>query len=467
MKIKLTFVFIILLGLQVFPQVTKITGSWFGKLKVQGFELRLVFNISNEEGTLKATMDSPDQGAKGIPMGEVSFIDNQLVVKSPALRGEYKGTLEDNIIKGTWSQNGQVFDLSLEKQENALNVNRPQEPQPPFNYFVQEVTFKNTNGGHQLSGILTIPKGEGAFPAVILITGSGAQNRDEEIFGHKPFWVIADYLTKNGITVLRYDDQGVGKSGGSQFNTTTYDYSFDAEAAYRFLQNDERINKKQIGFAGHSEGGLIAAIAAERLEEIGFFISLAGPALPGKGIIRLQVEKIMEVQGVPKEIIDKELEWQSAFSEILIQEKNNQKAWEKINKVYSEHKKTDELDQDAIQKEIKQLNQKFPIVTYNWMRFYLKTDPAQFLKHLKCPVLVLNGEKDVQVLAGPNLEAFDEIFKKSGLKDYELHELKGLNHLFQPCKTGLPNEYGSIEVSFSGEVLQLMKDWILKKFSTN
>ncbi len=446
------------------PETLK--GSWLGKLHVQNFEMRLVFNISIDgNGSLLATMDSPDQGATGIKMGEIKFSENNLKINAPAIRGYFEGMMVNgDSILGNWNQNGQSFELPLKKQTKSVLVNRPQEPKPPFNYKVEEVKFKNEKAGHILAGTLTVPKTDGPFPAVILISGSGAQNRDEELFGHKPFKVIADYLTKNGIAVLRYDDQGVGASGGSQMNTTSKDFSFDAEAAFNFLQSDARIKKTAIGLAGHSEGGLIAPIVISRNQKVGFFISLAGPALVGSEILLLQAKALGEISGASSEMIKAELDQNNKLFDILKNEKNNTKAKAQMKAAISASLKNENKTQEEIEKEVKTFDQSFPTVVFDWMRYYVKTDPASFLNDLKCPVLVLNGDKDLQVVSKENLEAYDEIFKKSRLSDYTLVELKNHNHLFQNCKTGLPSEYGSIEESFSTEAMNIMTLWIKERF---
>lgn len=447
-------------------QESDLTGSWLGKLKVQGFELRLIFHLSLDENKkLKASLDSPDQGAQGIGLGDVSFIDGKIKINAPALMAFYEGNMvQPDSMNGTWNQAGQSFDLPIKKQEKEIVVKRPQEPKPPFSYQVEEVNFKNEKAGHQLAGTLTIPKGDGKFPAVILISGSGAQNRDEELFGHKPFWVIADYLTRNGIAVLRYDDQGVGKSGGSQLNTTSFDYSFDAEAAFIFLKSDPRINHKAIGFAGHSEGGLIAPIVISRNNDVGFFISLAGPSLRGKELLELQSRALQLASGKNETDIKKDQEWTSEMFRIIMNEKNNEKAQKQIVENYGIFLKSEGKTDEEIEKEIQMLNRSFPMVAYNWMRYFLTTDPASFLSKLYCPALVLNGDKDLQVISNENLKTYEMIFKKSGFKDYQLIELKNHNHLFQHCTTGLPAEYGQIEETFSLEALETIANWIKKRF---
>ncbi|HUH45644.1 MAG TPA: alpha/beta hydrolase, partial [Arenibacter sp.] len=236
-----------------------ISGAWNGVLKVQGIQLRLVFNIDKTANGYIATMDSPDQGTNGIPVTTTSF-DNSLLKISIASAGiEYEGVLDqDHIINGNFRQAGQSFPLSLSKSEKVEKSVRPQEPIKPYPYYEEEIYFENREDAVKLSGTLTLPRKDGFFPAVILISGSGPQNRDEELMGHKPFLVLSDYLTKNGIAVLRYDDRGVGASTGDFKTATSLDFSKDAEAGVQYLKTRKEIDTKKIGLIGHSEGGLIA-----------------------------------------------------------------------------------------------------------------------------------------------------------------------------------------------------------------
>ena len=253
-------------------------GSWLGKISVNALEIRLVFNIKlNEKDSLTATADSPDQGAKNIPLGRVTLKNDQVKILAPLLIAEYNGTvINDSTINGTFTQRGANYIVNLRKVNAVIALNRPQEPKPPFPYTSEDVTFINDKFNITLAGTLTIPDGKGPFPAVIMITGSGAQNRNEELMGHKPFWVIADYLTRNGIAVLRYDDRGVGKSQGVYSTATTADLGTDAEAAFIYLKNNSLIDPQKIGLAGHSEGGMIAPMIAAQNKEVAFIVSIAG-----------------------------------------------------------------------------------------------------------------------------------------------------------------------------------------------
>jgi fermentation-respiration switch protein FrsA (DUF1100 family) len=438
-------------------------GSWLGKLSTNGIDLRLVFNFKiNEKDSLTATMDSPDQGAKNIPLGRVILNGQKLTIQAPALMGEYNGNVTgDSTIDGTWTQRGANFAVNLKKLRTAFSVNRPQEPKPPFPYTSEDITFTNTNFNIKLAGTLTIPNGNGPFRAVIMITGSGAQNRNEELLGHKPFLVIADYLSRNGIAVLRYDDRGVGGSQGNYSEATSADLSTDAEAAFEFLRKNPKINPGKIGFIGHSEGGLIAPIAASANHEVGFIVSLAGPGVTGQQIIIRQSQEISRLSGEKESAIKENTETNKKLYAVLRKEEDNKKAEKKILAIYKENlvkKKTSEEDVD---KAVNQLKLTFGANQYTWFRYFLMTDPSSFWKKVECPVLALNGEKDLQVAAKENLPAIEKALKSSGNKSVKIIKLPGLNHLFQHCKTGLPTEYGNIEETFSPETLKIISDWIL------
>jgi alpha-beta hydrolase superfamily lysophospholipase len=438
-------------------------GSWLGKLATNGIELRLIFNFRlSDNDSLSATLDSPDQGAKNIPLGKVTLDNKKLTIKAPALLGEYNGTIvSDSAIDGTWTQRGVDFNVNLKKLKTAFTVSRPQEPKPPFPYTSEDVTFINDKFNIKLAGTLTIPSGPGPFKAVIMITGSGAQNRNEELMGHKPFLIIADYLSRNGIAVLRYDDRGVGGSQGNYSEATSADLATDAEAALNFLRNDPKINQKEIGFIGHSEGGLIAPIVATSHDDVGFIVSLAGPGVTGQQIIIRQAQDIGRLSGEKEIDIKESTETNKKLYAVLRKEKDNNKAETKILAIYKEillKKKTPEGDAE---KAVSQLKISFGASTYTWWRYFIMTDPAIYWKKVRCPVLALDGEKDLQVAANENLPAIEKAVRSSGNKSVKTIKLPELNHLFQHCKTGLPSEYASIEETFSPETLKIITDWIL------
>ena len=438
-------------------------GSWLGKISTNGVDLRLIFNLKlNDKDSLIATADSPDQGAKNIPLGRVILNDRKLTIQAPTLMGEYNGTITgDSTIDGTWTQRGSTFTVNLNKLKTAFSVNRPQEPKPPFPYTSEDVTFTNDKFNIKLAGTLTIPAGKGPFKTVIMITGSGAQNRNEELMGHKPFLVIADYLSRNGIAVLRYDDRGVGGSQGKYSEATSADLATDAEAAFHFLINNPKINQKEIGFIGHSEGGLIAPIVAASNHSVGFIVSLAGPGVTGQQIIVRQSEDISRLSGVKEEAIKETTETNKKLYSVLRKEKDNKLAETKILTIYKKILEKKKTSNEDTEKAVNQLKLTFGANTYTWFRYFIMTDPAIFWKKVKCPVLALDGEKDLQVAADENLRDIEKVLRSSGNSSIKIVKLPGLNHLFQHCKTGLPAEYNTIEETFSPEALKIIADWIL------
>lgn len=438
-----------------------IPGSWLGKISTGTIDLRLIFNIKlNDKDSLTATADSPDQGAKGIPLGKVTFKENDLTIEAPSIRGVYNGIVtSDSTIDGIWTQAGKDFAVNLTKLHAAFTLNRPQEPKPPFPYTSEDVTFNNDKFNIKLAGTLTIPSGQGPFKAVIMITGSGGQNRNEELMGHKPFLVIADYLTRKGIAVLRYDDRGIGKSEGKYAEANSADLATDAEAALNFLKKNPVIIPGRIGLIGHSEGGLIAPILASTDPDVGFIVSLAGPGVTGEQIILRQSQDISRASGINETDIKETSEINKKLFTILIHEKDNEKAEEKITAAYTKILKKKKTGADDIEKQVNQLKMSFGQNQYTWLRYFMVTDPAEFWKKVKCPVLALNGEKDLQVAADENLPAIEKALK--GNNTMKTVSLPGLNHLFQHATTGAPSEYNKIDETFSNDALKIISDWIL------
>lgn len=440
-----------------------VAGSWFGRLNAGAISLRIVFNLSLvEKDSLVATLDSPDQGAKNIKIGPVVLNGKEIQIKAPLLLAEYNGTIKnDTLIEGTFKQAGASLPLNLTKLKAVFTLNRPQEPVPPFPYASEDVTFRNDKFNITLAGTLTVPAGKGPFPAAILITGSGTQNRNEELLGHKPFLVIADYLTRNGIAVLRYDDRGAGKSQGSPFDATTADFATDAEAAFNFLKTRKEISPTAIGLIGHSEGGIIASVVAASNPGICFVISLAGISVRGEKITEWQARDIGRASGADEKEIQKGIATNRKLLAVVKKEPDDIKAEEKMVALYRKILQKENTSAENIDKAVAILRKTSGSATYKWTRYYLTTNPADYWKKVKCPVLALNGDKDLQVAADENLNAIDKAVKSGGNTNVKTIKLPGLNHLFQHCKTGLVSEYGEIEETFSPEVLRVMTDWIL------
>ena len=439
----------------------KIKGKWLGTLKLPAIELRIVFNVSeNEDGSLKTTLDSPDQGAYGITVDSTiyNYPDIKFVVL--AVKGSYEGKFEQDSIVGNWTQ-GMPLPLALKKTENVEAPKRLQEPKPPYPYNEEEVSYPNKEAGLTLAGTFTYPKEGDSFPAVILISGSGAQNRNEELLGHKPFLVLADFLTKNGIAVLRFDDRGTAKSTGDFSSATTKDFVSDAIAGVEYLKSRKEVNKDKIGLIGHSEGGLIAPLAVIESPDVDFIVLMAGTGMTGKEILRLQSTLILKANGMDEEKIKKDVEVASEMYEIVINEKDTSAAKEKLRKVFdksyaelTDEEKKQMGDPDAY------FNQLLKTLLSPWFRFFLGYDPYPALTKVKIPVLAINGEKDLQVPPKENLEMIGKALKEGSNKNYKVVELPGLNHLFQTAETGSPGEYSKIEETMSPVALKTITDWI-------
>lgn len=419
-------------------------------MNVQGTQLRLVFHINKSDTGYTSTMDSPDQGAHGIPVTATDFESSILTISMPNLGIEYEGTLgADYIVNGNFKQAGQSFPLSLSKSEKSEKLNRPQEPIKPYPYHEESVSFENKDAGIKLSGTLTLPEKAGVFPAVILISGSGPQNRDEEVMGHKPFLVLSDYLTKKGLAVLRFDDRGVGASTGDFKVATSVDFSKDVEAGIQFLKTRKDIDEEKIGLIGHSEGGLIASLVASTSKDVSFIVLLAGTGVSGDQILLSQQKLIGSASGIDQNVLKKAEALNKGAFEIVKKSKDDSEL--KVDLI--DYLKKNGIPDNGIASTVDQL-------TSPWMKYFIQYDPSSALESVKCPVLALNGEKDLQVSPKENLEAIEKSLIKGGNKKVTVKELPGLNHLFQESKTGLPTEYATIEQTFSPAALVEISNWI-------
>ncbi len=441
-----------------------IEGSWSGKIKTPAGELEMVLHFSmTEADTIKGVADAPDQGVKDIPCGRVTLTDDTLFVDIPMTKGNFRGGFtNDTTITGIWSQLGGRYDLILKKGFKPVVHNRPQEPKPPFPYREEEVTFMNTGENFSLAGTLTLPEGEGPFPAVVLISGSGQQDHNETIFLHKPFLVLADHLARNGIAVLRYDDRGVGKSKGKANDATSLSNAGDAEAAVNYLLQRPEINKRKIGLAGHSEGGLIAPIVASRNRNIAFIVSLAGPGVSGLDILLRQSGDIMKASGIPQSEIDETLAVNGHLFRMVAEEPDPRKFVKDAMEWYGKELDIKGVSPEERKEKMAAFTQGLISVNNPWMRYFIVTDPAQFWSKVKCPVLALNGEKDLQVSYEMNLPAIKAALRSGGNRKVKTVMLPGLNHLFQTADKGSPDEYINIEETFSPAAMDLITSWIKK-----
>ncbi len=441
-----------------------VEGLWQGTLKVPGGELRIVFHVNKAaDGKLTATLDSPDQGARGIPAEECTFRNGKLTLAVKTINGGYEGTLKnDSTIEGAWKQSGMSLPLQLKRIEKLEEARRPQEPKKPYPYKEEEVSFVNKAAGITLAGTLTSPQTGGPFPAVVLITGSGPENRDEEVFGHKPFLVLADYLTRQGIAVLRCDDRGIGKSGGDSHAATTVDLATDALAAFGYLQTRKDIDPKRIGLLGHSEGGVIAPIVANEAPDVAFVVLMAGTGLPGDSILMLQSWLAAKAEGAADTTLAKNAVVERTTLNIVKNERDTAVAAARLRPLLKqEMAQMSPNDSQALNSSDQAVEQQVKQVLSPWFRYFVSYDPRPALRKLKQPVLAINGSKDVQVAPKENLAAIEAALKAGGNKDYVVKELPGLNHLFQTANTGGISEYAKNEETISPSALQVMGDWIL------
>jgi pimeloyl-ACP methyl ester carboxylesterase len=435
-------------------------GTYLGTLQAGPARLRLVFRIERargERGT--GTMDSLDQGAMGIPVESIVLrADRSLVMRCRAVQGEFEGTLnaEATEIDGTWRQGGQELPLLLTRGEPPA-LKRPQEPKPPFPYASTEVRVPQTVDGITLAGTLTMPASSAPVPAVILITGSGPQDRDETLLGHKPFLVIADALTRAGVAVLRLDDRGVGGSTGSLETATTVDLARDTAAAIDWLAHQPGIDPGRIGLIGHSEGGLIAPMLATTRKDVAFMALLAGPAQRGDALLLEQIGLLAGASGVDAAGVDA---LRRTLSSLIERAKDPAPSQAELQGALRGAllAAASELPQG-----IYAILDPYPVMLASpWMRAFLAYDPAPALEQVRCPTLALFGGRDLQVPAGSNEPLARAALSKSGLGDrVTIRIVPGVNHLFQPCTTGGVAEYAQIETTIDPATLKELVDWIV------
>ena len=428
----------------VLQSQAQIEGYWKGEIDLGAQKLETAFDIKVIENGYSATFDVPAQGAYDIPVDETTFKDGHLELKMNAMNATYLGVLKDATIEGEFTQHGMTFPLNLvnaEKKEQKKT--RPQDPLPPFNYQIEEVTFVNEKEGNTLAGTLTIPEGEGPFPAMVLVSGSGQQNRDEELMNHRPFWVIADYCARHGVAVLRYDDRGMGGSDGEVKNATSMDFSYDAEAAFDYLRNRKEINASEVGILGHSEGGIINFMVSARRPEVAFLVSLAGPSVTGIEVLKEQQAAILRASGMSEEMVQFSGNANVQMFDIIEASSSREEADSLLRQLVKGWGYNEELTEQTVSQ-----------MTMPWMYYFLKYDPTEAIVKTNCPALLLNGSKDLQVIASQNLPGYEKIIAEHGKTNLILRELPGLNHLFQHCETGSPNEYFEIEETISPEVLE-------------
>lgn len=439
----------------------EIKGSWLGELDVPGTKIPIVFNIKQNGNELITTTDSPMQGVKDVPIARTTFENNELILTSPEIQFQYKGVLKTDKIEGTFTQGQMSLPLILNrKKDSEAILKRPQTPKAPFDYKIEDVTFENPTDKNTLAGTITTPNNKKEFPMVILITGSGQQNRDSQLFGHKPFWVIADNFAQKGIGVLRLDDRGIGGSTGLSEAVTTQNFASDINSAVEFLAQK---GYKNIGLIGHSEGGIIAPMVASQNKKVKFIISMAGPGIPTDELLLLQSNAIAKLSGATEEELKSSGELNQKiyavvknYSGIDVENGIKKLLMEEMKKLPAAQQPSDAEMEKLVIKESKK-------VTNPWFINFLKINPDAYWSQLKIPVLAMNGTLDVQVISKENLNGIRSSLQKAKNNQFEIAEFPNLNHLFQEAKTGDVNEYGQLEQTIAPSVLEKMSSWILKR----
>ena len=450
-----------------------LTGQWAGPLRIPtGATLQLRLNVADAAGRA-ATLDILNQNAKGIPVDRVEARQDSVLLTISAIKASFAGRVAagGQQWQGVWRQKGARLPLTLQRTAAAptpvlattprgAKPNRPQEPVAPFPYRAEEVQFLNKGANVRLAGTLTLPPGQGPFPAAVLLTGSGPQDRDETIYNHKPFLLIADYLTRRGIAVLRFDDRGAGKSGGDAKAMTAAIYATDAEAALQFLRARPEINGKEVGLIGHSEGGTAGIRAAATAPGAAFLVLLGTAGLPGGEVVVQQALANARMKTTDPKILAGVEQRQRTMLAITQRVTDPQLAQQQMVTVLMPNISLP--PEQMAQLRAAAAGQASLFITPSF-RYLLTDNPTQTLRAVKCPVLALGGSKDMQVVSNTNLPALDKALKASGNRDVTVRELPGLNHMFQTAPTGGLDEYGRIEETFSPAALQAMGDWLAKR----
>lgn len=447
-----------------------LVGTWEGDIQVLGSVLTIRVVFTEDAAGLAATIDVPQQGASGLKLVNVRREGATVSFELPAGPGVavFKGTLGDGTMSGEFTQAGVTGTFRLTRAAAPAGPSSP--PTPPRTetvpYREEEVSF--ASGDIRLAGTLTVPAGSGRFPAVIFLSGSGPQNRDEELFGFKPFRIIADALTRHGVATLRGDDRGVGGSSGSTSESTTEDFAQDAIAAFRWLAARPEIDPERIGFIGHSEGAIVAAIAASRLPEVAFLVMLAGTAVPGEQVIRAQAEAIARAQGASAEDLAKLRRQQ----DLLFQAVRTGDGWDAVVQsaralAREQLAKLPEAQRRAVADPDKAIDaavqQQLAVAKSRWYRFFIDYDPGPALARVTCPVLALFGSLDLQVPAALNRPAIESSLRRAGNQDVTVKVYEGANHLLIKAVTGSPAEYPTLEKTFVPGVLDDLRTWILAR----
>lgn len=436
----------------------RLPGNYNGALDAGAMKLRLALSIERGvNGALSGALTSVDQGGVRLPVTVLPQGDTAVRIEASGAVFQARISANGDSLAGTWEQSGAKLPLTLVRGAALAAPVRPQEPKRPFPYREEEVSFASVPGV-RIAGTLTLPQGRGPFPAAVLITGSGQQDRDESLMGHKPFLVLADYLTRRGIAVLRMDDRGEGGSTGDFGRATSADFANDVEAAVRFLAARSDVARNKIGLIGHSEGGVIAPMVATRSRGVAYVVMLAGTGIPGDSLLRLQGAAVLRSSGASEEMVRRQGEVQGRIFAAARAGSDSADAARRIRAVLTpQERAAGASSPDSIPAPMR------PLVG-PWFRYFLGYDPRTALRRLTVPTLALNGSLDVQVPAKENLAAIDSALRAAGNRDYRVQELPGLNHLFQTARTGSPGEYATIEETMSPAALEAVASWIVQRF---
>ncbi|MDT7857309.1 alpha/beta hydrolase [Rubrivirga sp. S365] len=433
-----------------------VVGDWTGE--IEGAGLTVTFHVAEADGGLSSTFDVPAQGALGVPTGETTFRGDTLTITVPLVGGRYQGTLVGRAVAGTWSQGGASLPLTLTRAEGgaAAPPERSDTPRPPFPYRDEDVSVASVDGV-TLAGTLTVPDGPGPFPGVVLVSGSGPQDRDADVMGHRLFLVLADHLARRGIAVLRYDERGVGASTGDFGAATTSDFALDAQAAAEHLAGRPEVSS--VGVVGHSEGGLVAPLVANAPDAVDFVVLLAGPAVPGRDILRYQLSRGLGGAGVSDA---GRAAYGAALDRLLDEVSTGSPADAAERAADAFRDETAGLgpaDREALGLDAAPAVPLAAGLAGPWERYFIAYDPVPALRALRVPALAVFGGLDRQVRADDNVPAM-----RAALADApagsDVVVFEGLNHLFQPTETGDPAEYGRIDSSYAPAVMEAVADWI-------
>ena len=444
-----------------------IVGVWQGTLDRTAVKLRVVVEFKKKAGGgFTATMDSPDQRAFDMPIDEVTILEKTVKFTIKELDGSYAGQIsaDGQQIDGQWTQGGASRALVLKPGAKIDPRRRPQQPKQPYPYREEEVNYENQAAGIKIAGTLTLPEQGGPFPAVLLITGSGPQDRNAEVLGHKPFLLWADYLTRRGIAVLRVDDRGVGGTDGKPYEATIEDHVGDALAGVAYLKTRPDIDHGKMGLIGYSEGGLIAPAAAAKSSDVAFIVLLASPGVIGEQVIYSQASSIANAAGVPDELTALIQVLQKNLFAMLKQNPDSAQAAEAIARMFVELKsQLTREERQALEATEGIAETESRISLTPWFRHFLTYDPKPVLEKVSCPVLAICGEKDLQVDPKVNLPPIAAALKAAGNRDFTIKELPGLNHLFQASQTGALGEYQEIEETINPAALKMVSEWVVKR----